>query len=103
MVFILNYIDNKPDLNESKLVLKNYPTVNSQYLYDSHNHPEYYDNELVYQFGEAESAKWYNPLLKKTLELVRDFKVNVDTATNLGCSTGRLVFDLTKTFQEVSL
>lgn len=88
-------------MDPTKLVLSYYPTMNDQYLYDSHDHPEYFDDEVVYQFGESESGIWYKPLLKKTTELINEFKINPEIATHLGCSLGRMVFDLTKIFNEV--
>lgn len=91
------------NLDETKLTLTYYPTANVQYLFDSFDHPEYLENELIYQFGEPESTLWYKSVLNKTRELIDEFRVNLDTAAHLGCSTGRLVFDLTKIFQHVRL
>jgi hypothetical protein len=92
--------ENQPNLDETKLVLSYYPTSNSQYLYDSHAHPTYLDDELLHQFDEVESS-WYSSFLGKILELVVKFKINVDMASEFGCSTGRLCFDLSKKFNEV--
>lgn len=87
-------------MDENKLVVSYYPTTNEQYFYDSDKHPEYFENELVYQFGES-SSLWYQPLLSKTLEIVNDLKIETRISTHLGCSMGRMVFDLSRIFQDV--
>lgn len=94
--------NNKVDLDENKIKLNYYETTNKQYLFDSHLHPEYLENELVYQYDENKS-KWFHSLMENVKYLLKENKINTSIATHLGCSTGKIVFDLTSIFETVSL
>ena len=92
--------ENKPDLDESKLVLSYYPTTNTQYWYDSHLHKDLFDNEVLYQHGESES-KWFMPFMSEINKLLDENVKSFKIGTHLGCSTGRVVFELTNRFENV--
>lgn len=88
------------ELDPAKLELNFYETNNKQYLYDSHLHPEYLDNELILQHDENESL-WFDSLMFKVKNILNEFGVEFNIAAHFGCSTGRAVFELTKYFNEV--
>ncbi len=87
-------------MDEKKLQLNFYETNNKQYLYDSHLHPEYLDKELLNEYDPVESA-WFTPFMSFVSENLRKYNVNKNIATVLGSSTGRIVFDMVKSFQHV--
>ena len=92
--------ENKIDLDESKLALNFLPTTNKQYYYDSILHEELFDAEILYQHGETES-KWFQPFMKQIKSLLVQHNINKHIATHIGCSTGRVAFELTNEFDEV--
>lgn len=94
-IFIL---DKKVDLDENELEIGYYETTNKQYLYDSHLHPEYFHNEIVYQHKNGEQVE---KLIGEVNKILDENPVEAKIATHLGCSTGRLVFNLAKRFEEV--
>ena len=75
-----------------------YDTTNKQYLYDSHLHPEYFDNEIVQQHKNSHLT---DKLIKEINKILDENRLETKIATHLGCSTGRLVFNLAKRFDEV--
>jgi hypothetical protein len=87
-------------LDEKKLQLNFYETNNKQYLYDSHLHPEYLDQELLHEYDPVKSA-WFSKFMSLVNESLKKYNVNKSMATVLGASTGRVVFDLAKFFQQV--
>ncbi len=77
-----------------------YETNNKQYLYDSHLHPEHLDKELLHEYDPIESS-WFTPFMNFVNDNLNKYNVNKNTATVLGASTGRVVFNLVKSFQQV--
>lgn len=92
--------ENKIDLDESKLALNFVKTTNVQYYYDSILHQDLFDQEILFQHGEKESF-WYQPFMNEIKNLLTRFNIKLDIATHIGCSTGRICFDLTNLFAEV--
>ena len=92
--------ENKIDLDESKLALNFVKTTNVQYYYDSILHQDLFDQEILFQHGEKESF-WYQPFMNEIKNLLTQFNIKLDIATHIGCSTGRICFDLTNLFAEV--
>ena len=92
--------ENKIDLDESKLALNFVKTTNVQYYYDSILHQDMFDEEILYQHDEVKS-RWFEPFMNEIKSLLRQFSVELDTATQIGCSTGRVVFELTQLFNQV--
>ncbi len=97
----MSKIDNTPNLDPSKLKLNFYKTTNPQYFYDSHLHPEYLDKELVHEYDEKASSKWFQPFMGLVNEFLSKYNIQRNIATVLGSSTGRCVFDLTNQFDQV--
>lgn len=67
-------------------------------MYDSHLNENYFENEIIDQHKKPERIE---KLIESVNKILDEYPVEEKIATHLGCSTGRLVFDLTKRFDEV--
>ncbi|CAF0779293.1 unnamed protein product [Brachionus calyciflorus] len=92
--------ENKVDLNSNEIELSYYDTTNEQYFYDSHMHPEYFENELIEQHSDQECLQ-VSKLVNTIDSILDENKIDRKIATHLGCSTGRLVYNLVDKFDEV--
>jgi hypothetical protein len=96
---VKNNQENKCDLDSSLVEVNYYETTNSQYLYDSHLHPELFENELRCNYIEN---SWFNSMMEEINNLVFKYNINSQIATHFGCSTGNLVFELCRRFENVN-
>ena len=87
-------------MDSEKLVVSYYNTVNEQYRYDSHLHPELFDNEVL-SYHDKEKSAWYGIFLSTVNQLLNQYRVKLDIATHVGCSLGLVAFELTKNFDQV--
>jgi len=85
-------------LDSSLVEVNHYETTNRQYLYDSHLHPELLENELKYNYIEN---NWFEPMMQEINNLIYKHNINNKIATHFGCSTGNIVFELCKKFENV--
>lgn len=88
------------DLDPKKYELHYYPTENEQYKLDSHLHPEFFEQEVKYQFGK-DSSKWFEPFICNIERLLSEHRIEKNTMIHLGVSMGRVSFELAKHFKQV--
>jgi hypothetical protein len=74
--------------------------MNEQYLYDSHLHPELFDNEIE-RFCDNNKSKWFRPFVDEINRLVDAYNVSLGTAVHFGSSIGLVAFELTRLFETV--
>jgi len=91
--------NNKINLNPNKIVLNFYPTLNQQYLYDSHLHPEKFENEILHEYNDT-NPLWFKGLFSEIKNLLNDLN-SKKLVTHFGASSGKITFELTKEFEEV--
>lgn len=58
------------------------------------------DEELLSEY-DPEKSKWLDSFIKFVYDILNKHNLNKNIATVLGASTGRVVFELTKSFQQV--
>ena len=87
-------------LDPSKIEINYSETKNIQYLYDSHLYPMYFENELLFEYGENQ-AQYFSTFYSVLNSLMDEHNIDSKIATHLGCSTGRTTFELTKRFNKV--
>lgn len=88
-------------MDQSKLVVEKYSTENKQYLLDSNLNA--LKNELEEEYGSK--SQWFDDFYSQ-LEINLKAQKNGSTmllAVNIGSSTGRLAFQLSKFYKSVSL
>ena len=91
------YIDNEVTLDESKVIMKYYPTENKQYFFDS-------DFILLKKQLELEyESKWFDSFISNLQAVIKNRKNGnkMRRAIHLGASTGRVSFELAKLFDQV--
>ena len=81
------------------MVVKKYRTENRQYFYDASD--DYLFNELEHEYG-SKSNQWFEPLMNQLNEVLKKSKSIHKTALHIGSSTGRITFELAKSFESVS-
>jgi hypothetical protein len=78
------------------LVIKYFKSENQQYLYDSHLHPDYFYSELVHEY---QNDQWLKPFMSHLNTVLTNNNVKKLNSLHIGASTGRISFELTKTFE----
>jgi hypothetical protein len=75
-------------------------TLNTQYLYDSHLHPEYFENELLKEYDHS-SDDWFNSFIENVHILIENYKIKNNKLLHVGSANGRVTFELAKKFDQV--